>query len=311
MRQGRACRWQRFLLLLGLLAVLAPGWAQTTKLPTEMVLNGVTINSTYIEVLARLGLPHWIGPSVSGIAGITGVLQPPGPKTETPATRPAFTNQGQPMAPRMAPMNPGMLPTGAEGLNTPAMQPEKVVGPFMVWRYDGAGKKPDPTAAYSTYVFFDDKGVVQAVVVNLNKREARPGIWTESKVGFGTALLDIVQMGYNWPEPLTRVGDLYFCSYPNNNVTFSVEATGRKVVCIGVGIPIAVTQVKLSSGGTGKANPSAGPQITLPGGIPGSGGLPGFGGMVPGMRGMPPGLSGGAIPNSLLKIGNSGYGPGN
>ena len=267
MRTGKAHCWQQCIIVGGLLALLAPGWAQT-RLPNEVVLNGITLNSTFIEVLARRGLPHTIGPSVTGLSSVAALLRPSDPK-------PAMF--GIPGTVGM----PGMGPLGAiPGMPGATAQPKKNPGPFMVWRYDGNGKTPDAKANITTYVFFNEQGVVAAVVVNLNNKEANPDIRTEGGVSFGTKLSDIVKK-YDWPEPFSRVGPLYLCIYPVYNVTYALDTSSRKVVCISIGMPFALTTQTFVEASTASVVPSTppGPQIMLP---PMTGVFPGIPGMSPG-----------------------------
>lgn len=272
MREGRAFRWQQALVLGWLCALLAPGWAQQSTLPVEMLLNDVSINTTYVEVLKRRGMPHYIGPSVSGISAVNNLLRPPEPKVAAPMP----TQPGAPTAPAYNPAAPTgpyggaygqnpMAPYGAGAATMPAPQPEKT-GPYMIWRYDGnsTNGKADPKAPVTTYVFFNDRGKVEAVVVNRNNPKAVTNIQTESGITFGTKLSDIVRK-YDWPEPFTRVGNHYYCHYPAYNVTFALDTESRKVTCIGIGVPFIVTAQTLEPGeqakvATGAGGPGAGLQ---------------------------------------------------
>ena len=73
MRRGESRDWRGILVLIGLAGLILPAWAQAI-LPVEVMLNNVTLNSTYVEVLTRHGLPHYIGPCVTGAAAITQLL---------------------------------------------------------------------------------------------------------------------------------------------------------------------------------------------------------------------------------------------
>lgn len=304
MREGRAYRWQQLLVLGCLLTLFVPGVAQT-KLPTEMLLNNVSLNSTYVEVLKRRGIPHFIGPAVTGMDSVTTLLKPAEPK-QTP--RGAAVPQG---APATQPYNPG-YPSNADtryGPNTdtpltPA-QPKKV-GPYMIWRYDGNNTtgKSDPKAAITTYVFFNERGIVEAVVVNQNTQKGFADIQTESGIAFGTKLSDIVKK-YDWPDPFTRVGEFYYCNYPAQNVTFGLDTESRKVTCIGIGTPFIVTaqtlsaseQATTSQSGTSRMQPLQ-PMPMMPpnGGYMGGGVRPG----APYRPGMEPNRPGYTRPGDML-----------
>jgi hypothetical protein len=176
----------------------------------------------------------------------------------------------------------------------------------MVWRYDGNGKTPDAEASFTTYVFLNDMGVVEAVVVNLNNPEAVLNIQTETGVTFGTKLSDIVKI-YNWPQPFTRVGNLYYCSYPEQKVTFALDTTTRKVTCISIGVAFVVTAQSLEAGEAaiaGGVTPVPG-QTGRPGTMyppmPGGMDLPG---MIPGGY-MQPGMM---MPDGMYPPGFSPYG---
>jgi len=284
MQQGRTFRWAQLVMLGCLLTLFAPGWAQK-PLPSEVLLNGVALNSPYTEVLARHGAPHYIGPAVFGMATVTTLLRPAEPRTVAPTT-PGAPGAFNPAAPPNT-YNPPL--TNPYGANPTASQPKKE-GPYMIWRYDGNGRTPDPRANVTTYVFFNEQGVVEAVVVYLNNLRSSPDIQTESGVTFGTKLSDIVKR-YDWPEPFTRVGNLYYCSYPAYDVTFALgtaEPMARKVMCIGIGTPFVVTAQALVPGESATASmtpgmmPPGGAMIPVPpmspGGYPGEGMPPGMGG---------------------------------
>ena len=272
MREGRAFRWQQLLVLGCVCALLVPGWAQQAKLPEEMLLNNVSLNSTYVEVLKRRGIPHFIGPSVSGMSAVTALLRPAEPKQAMGA--PARPNI--PGAPAYSPAAPAYSPAAPTGVYAPNSaygpsttvplappRPEKT-GPYMIWRYDGNSTtgKADPKAAVTTYVFFNERGVVDAVVVNQNNPKGINNIQTESGITFGTKLSDIVKK-YDWPEPFTRVGSFYYCNYPAYNVTFALDTESRKVSCISIGVPFIVTAQTLEAGEQAKVAPGAG----TPGGL--------------------------------------------
>ena len=135
----------------------------------------------------------------------------------------------------------------------------------MVWRYDGNGPKPDGRAGFSTYIFFNDRGTVEGVVVIQTADNMRADIRTESGYGFGTKMFDLVKR-YEWPEPLSRVGGLYLCPYPKSNVTFALDGASRKVVCIAIGMSLAVmSQTGSEVVTTTLLSPAAGPGGLLPG----------------------------------------------
>jgi len=300
-------RWQQFLIVGCLLVLFVPGWAQEdfpleaqSTIPVEKVLNNITLESKYLDVLTRRGVPHYIGPSVAGISTISGLLQP---REQTPTTSGVIGPAGMAAFP----------PRTAYAPNSPyAMGPTAMAQPlqestYMIWRYDGNGKTPDPNAAFTTYVFLNEEGKVKAVVVNLNPRQetslaplrtpgkaltvAKPNspkavavvdIRTESGISFGTKLSDIVKQ-YNWPEPFTRVGNLYYCNYPAQNVTFALDATTRKVTCIGIGASFTVTAQTLVPGQAATVSTGAGRTMvpSVPGGY--ANGMQGMSPMIPGM----------------------------
>ncbi|MHB0936933.1 MAG: hypothetical protein ACYDCO_11875 [Armatimonadota bacterium] len=264
MRDGRAYRWQQFLVLGCLLMLFVPGWAQT-RLPEEMLLNNVSLNSTYVEVLKRRGIPHFIGPAVTGMASVTALLKPAEPKQAPrgPATPGGLANRplGPAAPPNTAPYG-GLYGPAIDAPLTPA-QPKKV-GPYMIWRYDGnnTNGKSDPKATITTYVFFNERGVVEAVVVNQNNPKGFADIQTESGVTFGTKLSDIVKK-YDWPDPFTRNGNFYYCYYPAQNVTFGLDTETRKVKCIGIGTSFIVTSQTLDASQETTVTPGSG----MPGGL--------------------------------------------
>jgi len=259
MQKGRAFNWRQIVMAVCMSMLLVPVWAQVvqeTKIKPEVLLNGISLDSTFREVLTRRGVPHYIGPSISGVDSVTRLLSPAQQKG---AAGPAV------------PVNPNM-PGGRQippqyGMNAgPAqiqVEPKKE-NIYMVWRYDGNGKTPDPKASYTTYVFINDEGIVEAVVVNLNNPESSPNIETETGITFGTRLSDIVKI-YNWPEPFTRAGSLYYCSYPEQRVTFALDANTRKVTCISIGVPFVVTAQSLEPGQAAQAGAASGrPAVMVP-----------------------------------------------
>lgn len=129
----------------------------------------------------------------------------------------------------------------------PAPKPEKKdYGPYLIWRYDGNGKTSNPQAPFTTYVFFNSTGLVEAVVVYLNDPKARTAISTESGIGFGTKM-DAITEKYDLPDIFARVGSMYMYHYPAFNVTFSTDTTTRRVVCIAIGAPFTVTAQTIAS----------------------------------------------------------------
>jgi len=243
---------------------------QETTIKAEMILNSISLDSKINDVLTYRGMPHYIGPSVSGVGSIDSLLRSPEQRS---AALPATT---------VNPNMPGMRQPPQYGMNAgPAqvtMEPKKE-NIYMVWRYDGNGKTPDPKASFTTYLFINKDGKVEAVVVNLNNPEAHPNIQTETGITFGTRLSDIIKI-YNWPEPFTRVGSLYYCNYPEQRVTFGLDANTRKVTCISIGVPFVVTAQSLESGQAARAEAAQGrPALVVP--QASGGGLTPFG--------MPPG----------------------
>jgi len=283
------------LVLAGLLVLAVPVWPQVALSP-EVMLNDVTLNSTFVEVLTRRGIPHFIGPSVNSSEAITQLLSTR-PLPAEPVTPGAAGGLGAPGAPRQPYRGGAMPPAGtnwpATGMGTPTgealPQPAKEKKPHMVWRYDGNGPKPDPKAGMTTYVFFNERGTVEAVVVNKTGERVAADIRTESGFGFGAKMFDIVKR-YEWPEPLARVGSLYFCAYPNYNVTFAADSASRKVVCIAIGLNMQLAVLEQKTAELPLITPIS---PVVPAGVthPTAGGTLPIPGMGPGVRpGMRPGM---------------------
>lgn len=255
MRNGESRGWRSMLLLAGLLALGCTAWAQA-RLTPEVELNNVTLNSTFVEVLTRHGIPHYIGPAVTGADTITSLLSSqPMPKTGPGAA-------GTPGGPGAGGMYPGAMGGGDDPMGGAARggglgagagislvgpdglpKPEEKKKQYMIWRYDGKGPVPDARAGYSMYVFFNERGTVEGVVVVQTGLRVTENIRTDSGFGFGAKMFDIVKR-YEWPDPLARIGSLYFCNYPAYNVTFALDGESRKVLCIGIGLPLAVLEQK-------------------------------------------------------------------
>ncbi len=228
MRSYLSCRWLMLMLVVLAAALMAPGWAQRAA-QSEVTLDKVTLNATFIEVLNSRGMPHRIGPALTGADAITNLLNPP----------PVTTMLGGGMPP------PDAMPAGvAAGTPGTTKQQNIALKPqdtWMIWVYEGSGRLPDPQAPVMTYVFFDTQGQVAGIVASARSPQVSSVIRTESGIGFGTKLTDIVKK-YDWPQPFTRVGPYYFCSYPAQNVTFSLDTGSRKVQVIAIGLPITVVR---------------------------------------------------------------------
>lgn len=207
------CRLLATLLLLSLvgLSVHAQGRA-----PRENSLNGVAMNASFLEVLGVRGAPHFIGPALPSAAAVLDILDPP-PLPET--------GMGMPVS----------VPTAVDP-NAPAKKPMET---YIIWLYQGNGRTPDPNAGYSTYVLFNKYGLVAGVAVAASMGVKPPGVGTSSGVSFGTSMFDLTQK-YGYPEPFVRVGDRYFCAYPDRNVTFALDSVKRKVIGISMGVSVTV-----------------------------------------------------------------------
>lgn len=228
MRSYPSCRWLMLMYVVLVAALTTPGWAQRAA-QSEVTLDKVTLNATFIEVLNSRGVPHRIGPALTGADAITNLLNPP----------PVTAVIGGAMPPPDA--VPAGVAAGASGAAKPQNIALKPQDTWMIWVYEGSGPLPDPQAPVITYVFFDTQGQVAGVVVSARSPQVSSVIRTESGIGFGTKLSDIVKK-YDWPQPFTRVGPYYFCSYPVQNVTFSLDTGSRKVQAIAIGLPITVVR---------------------------------------------------------------------
>lgn len=248
MRISRCPRWHW--LALGLLLVMSmPAWSQV-KQPRELTLNAVTINTSFLEVLNRRGAPAFIGPAVSEADTIQTLM-------DTAPTGLGGAIPGMPAnyMPGMPPMMMGTVMPQAAKVTKPKEE-------YVVWMYEGGTPgEDDPSAGWYTFIFFNNRGFVVAVVIRALTPNIPTGVSTASGISIGSKMMDIVK-SYDWPDQFTTVGSSYYCSYPENNVTFAMEQNTRKVVSIAIGLPFTVTV----------ANPKgAGSPLMAPGMMPGAG----------------------------------------
>jgi len=172
--------------------------------------------------------------------------------------------------------SPGM--TGMPGSPGMPTKPKPPKEKYIVWMYEGAGEKPNPSAEWNLYVVFDKRGTVVSVVESMKTSSGpTPDATTASGVRFGDSLFQLIEK-YDWPEPFAQIGDKFFMNYPDKNVTFAIDKGTRKITSISVGLPLAVIY-----GAEKSTTPSSngGPTTGGPGVLPGPGALPGPGGLTP------------------------------
>jgi hypothetical protein len=217
----------------------------------ETSLNGVFLNSSFLDVLKVRGIPHFIGPALAGVGAIETILNPP-----PIAVMPTMAS-----APGAGMGGPGSPDAGAmAGIAPLEKRPEE---DYILWMYEGNDRNvPHPEAGYITYVVFSKAGSVIGVAVVQTDLNKPVGIGTSTGMTFGKRLIEMVEK-YDWPEPFARVDTYYFCSYPDRNVTFSLDVATRKIAVIAIGIPMTVVRNKGE-------------------GTPGASGAPGMPGMLPG-----------------------------
>lgn len=252
--------------------------------PRETKLNSITLGSSYADVLAKCGMPHGVGPAVASVEEIWNLLDPPERVSEVAQELQSVAAPGLP--------NPGAARISLySGMKTRAYQ---LRPQHCVWMYVGdsiASNKwrdmPDPRAQWATYVIFNEQGRVVGVVVMTDsaKIQVPKHIRTSSNITIGSTLIDVAQV-YTWPDPLIQYEGYFFCSYPDQNVTFTIDVNTRQVTTMAIGLPVTATLVgdKRSTATEILAEEKKKKTNTIPGmpGIPGGFGLP------PGAPGMPP-----------------------
>ena len=250
MRASRHIHRQLLALTALLMLMSMPMWSQAQQPPRELTLNAVTINNTFLEVMTRHGAPHYVGPALQNADSVQTLLD-------------ASTSALGQVAVPGAPTAPGALRPGAPSMTAGAgvlgqLLPTRLREDYIVWMYEGNGHTPNSNAGFSTYVFFNKRGVVVGVVVNATKANAVADIATASGMTFGTSQLDIVKK-YDWPDPFVVVGPDFYFSYPSYNVTFGLDQSTRKVVSIAIGLPFVVTASSEQKAATGAANATKNP----------------------------------------------------
>jgi hypothetical protein len=245
------------------LALLCTLWAALpagaqARLQRETFLAGVSVGSSFLDVLNGRGLPHYIGPALPTADEIENVLDPPPASlVDTAAAAVGGT--------------PGM-PGGAAMPGSPAAAPKPPREKYIVWMYAGDSPVANPASGWNMYVVFDKRGTVVSVVVSLKTpKSLPPGFSTTSGIRLGSKLFPLIDL-YDWPEPFSQIGGQFFLSYPDKNVTFAVDKASRSVVTIAVGLPMTVVyeEAKADSSGLG----GIGGRLSGPGSpvLPGSGG---------------------------------------
>ncbi|MHB9025709.1 MAG: hypothetical protein ACYC7E_16325 [Armatimonadota bacterium] len=251
----RHYRWHLFLVITLLGVTMVPATARPER---EGTLNGITVSSSFMDVLVQKGPPHWIGPALEGPDAVLDILDPP----PMPLDGIGASTPGAPMpGSGMGPMPPGGM--GPGGMIT--LKP-KAKNEYIVWLYEGPGRTPNPDAGWNTYVLFNKTGQVAGVVVAVMKPGVLPQVKTRSGVTFGTKMIDIIsedKFAYGWPQPFVRVASHYFLSYPDYNVTYSLDSSTRRVVVIAIGISLTVNPLAQTTQGTGPGGP-----MMPPGGLP-------------------------------------------
>lgn len=247
MRQRLSIHWLTGLgLLVGMLA-LVPASAQMRP-GRETQLGGVTLGSTFVEVLRDLGMPAMIGPALGSADDISEYLNPVKPQASVAMAAPA--------AAPMGPVGPGMASGMGSGATAPKPQPE-----YTIFLYRNRGG-----AIWNHYVFFNRGGYVVSIVATVASPGKQAPARAATNVGFAQRLTEVVR-AYDWPEPFAKVGSNYFCNYPDRNIAFSLDTGTRTVIGIAVGVPMTVLPSENSKTGTGGGggNPMMGAPGTLPG----------------------------------------------
>lgn len=275
MRNSGVSRLQGWVVVALLAFSLVPIRADWEDASSTVSLNGVALGSDFQAVIAKKGLPDYIGPSVENITDINNILKP------SPQ-------------PSVAEMESGGMPFGAPGTASAgmmqnSMQEIKVPrgrGSSYIWLYED--KSP---AKISTFVVIDRKsGVVTDVIVWQANSEVAAEVPTTTKVNLGTSFADLIDI-YGYPKPFRKAGATLICPYLDQSVTYSVNPKNGRIVGITIGRRALTVFDEKADSAEGAGNGGATPPnpMAVPPGAPG--GLPA--GAPPGMM---PGLPGPAAP---------------
>lgn len=224
-------------------------------LKPERQLNGITLGSSYADVLAKRGMPLGVGPAVNSVDEIWNLLDPP-PIEVAEELRSVAA--------------PGVPSTGASRMALYAEMKERAYQlrpEYVIWEYvqRNAQGKIDPKAAWATYVIFDGKGKVIGVVVMADHAGATvpAEIRTKSDIRIGSLLFDVTRT-YSWPDPLIQYGNYFFCNYPDQDVAFTVNADTRRVTAIAIGLPVTANLLNNSRSSVENPTPTTLPGMNLP-----------------------------------------------
>lgn len=305
----RKCRFDRLLILV-LFACLTSIFLPDIAFG-QATLNGVKINDSFDLVLAAIGSPQSVGPSLASIAEVNNILRPPPVSTgftgmDIPGMPPV--GSATPIAPPNMPptMAPPSSPWGTEP-TTPVDPTADLVAKgrsnYICWMYTGNIKdKPDPKSGWATYVLFNrglgrsgrfNAGKVASVTVwlyDLSASGIPAAATTYNGIGLG-AKMSAVTDRFGFPNPMIKIGNTFALSY--SGVTYSVDATTRKVI----GICLFDKLLTLVPNFTSLLEEL--PNIDTPGGMPGMPGMPGGPGMPGTLPGMPNGMPASGYPGGM------------
>ncbi|HEY3379035.1 MAG TPA: hypothetical protein VGL77_16250 [Armatimonadota bacterium] len=288
-----AC-WRYLPVLCIALGLGIPAFSQNTANATS--LNGIALDATYLTVLNAKGIPHFVGPSLLQTSEVDDILVPPPlPQTYPPLIDMAAMGGDAGMGMMMAPPPPAAGGGGGGGGAATVTGPPKGRGDLVIWLYQGARVgSPDVDAGWHTYVIFDTKsGKVIEVIVSLTNTKKRPVIQTPMGISLGNSISELIGT-YGYPKPYAKIGKHYFFPYPDKKIAFTLSGQTKRVIAISLGnrALTAIPGVRIVSPVPGTDGMTNG---GMPGGMPGTPGMPGMpGGMPMGTPGGPslPGFPG-------------------
>lgn len=137
---------------------------------------------------------------------------------------------------------------------------------YMVWMYEGNKPNvPDVSAGFDTYIILNRAtgGVVAVVLWSHVPGKVIKGLQTPNNINLGNFMVNVLDT-YGNPEGAVKIVDnLFVLSYPEKNVTYSIDSATRRVIGIAIGDKAWTALVDNSSRKPPTTNQAAPPRPTL------------------------------------------------